>query len=292
MEREASIEEKIKRAEQIYNRRNGIILENKPQKNKTGKRLLKQIFLCFSIYMFFYIINNSNYIFSEEFLNRTKQIFTENTNIYNIYLNIKNNLINSLSTKEEEIVENTIENQTENNNVIIENQISESLSLNDENIGGATEAIKENIETEENKETLLDKDVKYIKENINFIVPVQGKISSTFGWRTPTTKTVPKYHTGLDIAANTGTIIKSATEGTVILSSSEGDYGNHLKIQSGEIIIVYAHCNKLYISEGEYVKQGQEIGEVGTTGNSTGPHLHFEIRREDRYIDPQLILNI
>ena len=79
---------------------------------------------------------------------------------------------------------------------------------------------------------------------------------------------------------------------TVILSSSEGDYGNHLKIQSGEIIIVYAHCNKLYISEGEYVKQGQEIGEVGTTGNSTGPHLHFEIRREDRYIDPQLILNI
>ena len=292
MEREASIEEKIKRAEQIYNRRNGIILENKPQKNKTGKRLMKQIFLCFSIYMFFYIINNSNYIFSEEFLNRTKQIFTENTNIYNIYLNIKNNLINSLSTKEEEIVENTIENQTENNNVIIENQISESLSLNDENIGGATEAIKENIETEENKETLLDKDVKYIKENINFIVPVQGKISSTFGWRTPTTKTVPKYHTGLDIAANTGTIIKSATEGTVILSSSEGDFGNHLKIQSGEIIIVYAHCNKLYISEGEYVKQGQEIGEVGTTGNSTGPHLHFEIRREDRYIDPQLILNI
>lgn len=292
MEREASIEEKIKRAEQIYNRRNGIILENKPRKNKTGKRLMKQIFLCFIIYMFFYIINNSNYIFSEEFLNRTKQIFTENTNIYNIYLNIKNNLINSLSTKEEEIVENTIENQTENNNVIIENQISESLSLNDENIGGATEAIKENIETEENKETLLDKDVKYIKENINFIVPVQGKISSTFGWRTPTTKTVPKYHTGLDIAANTGTIIKSATEGTVILSSSEGDYGNHLKIQSGEIIIVYAHCNKLYISEGEYVKQGQEIGEVGTTGNSTGPHLHFEIRREDRYIDPQLILNI
>ena len=64
MEREASIEEKIKRAEQIYNRRNGIILENKPRKNKTGKRLMKQIFLCFIIYMFFYIINNSNYILS------------------------------------------------------------------------------------------------------------------------------------------------------------------------------------------------------------------------------------
>lgn len=293
MEREASVEERIRRAEEIYNRRNGITIDAKPKKkNKSIKRLIKQIFLCFIIYITFYIINNSSYIFSEEFLNRTKQIFTEDTNIYNIYMNIKNNLFKSLSTDNEEFVENNTGNQIESNNITTENQVTENLAENDENIGGAEENIQENEVIEENNETQLDKDVNYIKQNINFITPVEGKISSTFGWRTPTTKTVPKYHTGLDIAAETGTIIKSATEGTVILSSSEGDYGNHLKIQSGEIIVVYAHCNKLYVSQGDYIKQGQEIAEVGSTGNSTGPHLHLEIRREDRYIDPQLILNI
>ena len=57
-------------------------------------------------------------------------------------------------------------------------------------------------------------------------------------------------------------------------------------------MIVYAHCNKLYVKEGDSVKQGQEIAEVGATGNVTGPHLHFEIRYQDRYIDPQSILEL
>lgn len=68
--------------------------------------------------------------------------------------------------------------------------------------------------------------------------------------------------------------------------------GNHLKIQIEDVILVYAHCNKINVLQGEHVIQGQEIAEVGSTGNSTGPHLHFEIRKEDRLVDPQLILNI
>ena len=68
--------------------------------------------------------------------------------------------------------------------------------------------------------------------------------------------------------------------------------GNHLKVQINDVIIIYAHCDKLQVNQGEDIKQGQEIAEVGSTGNSTGPHLHFEIRKEDRLVDPQLILNI
>ena len=68
--------------------------------------------------------------------------------------------------------------------------------------------------------------------------------------------------------------------------------GNHLKVQINDVIIIYAHCDKLNVNQGEDIKQGQEIAEVGSTGNSTGPHLHFEIRKEDRLVDPQLILNI
>lgn len=101
---------------------------------------------------------------------------------------------------------------------------------------------------------------------------------------------VPKNHTGLDIAANTGTNILSAMDGTAILVSEEGDYGNHVKILNGDIMTVYAHCNEIYVVEGQEIKQGEIIAAVGATGNTTGPHLHFEIRKEDRMVDPELVL--
>ena len=154
----------------------------------------------------------------------------------------------------------------------------------------------EKYETEQVQEiqelSQMEKDANYIKSSINFIKPVNGTISSMFGLRNPTTSTVPKNHTGTDIAAVTGTKIISATDGTVISTSSKVDYGKHLKIQINDIIIVYAHCNKLYVNEGDIIKQGQEIAEVGSTGNTTGPHLHFEVRYQDRYVDPQLILEL
>ena len=104
----------------------------------------------------------------------------------------------------------------------------------------------------------MEQDANYIKSTIHFIKPVNGVISSMFGLRNPTTASVPKNHTGTDIAAVKGTKIVSATEGTVIYT----------------------------------IKQGQEIAEVGSTGNTTGPHLHFEIRYQDRYVDPQLVLEL
>ena len=138
----------------------------------------------------------------------------------------------------------------------------------------------------------MEQDANYIKNNISFIKPVSGTISSMFGLRNPTTVSVPKNHTGTDIAAGRGTKIISATEGTVIFAANKGDFGKHIKIQINEVIVVYAHCNKLYVKEGDIIKQGQEIAEVGSTGNTTGPHLHFEIRYQNRYVDPQLILEL
>ena len=79
-------------------------------------------------------------------------------------------------------------------------------------------------------------------------------------------------------------------EGTVELVSGEGSYGNHVKITNGDVSTLYAHCSKIYVKEGDYITQGQEIAEVGATGNVTGPHLHFEIRRNNEYVDPDLIL--
>ncbi len=71
---------------------------------------------------------------------------------------------------------------------------------------------------------------------------------------------------------------------------ASGDLGNHFTISNDDVTTVYAHCKTIYVQEGDKVVQGQEIGEVGSTGNVTGPHLHFEIKKEDRYVDPDLIL--
>ena len=135
-----------------------------------------------------------------------------------------------------------------------------------------------------------EKDIANIKATTTFIKPIEGTISSKYGQREATTATVPKNHTGVDIAANLGTKIKSATEGEVVIASEEGDYGKHLKIQIGEVSVIYAHCNNLYVKQGDKVSQGQEIADVGSTGNTTGPHLHFEIRNSERTIEPEKIL--
>lgn len=297
MDRAISVEERIRRAEEIYNRRNGTYINTsnikaEKKKKSTTKRLFMQMFTCLMIYLAFYVFTNSEYIFSEEFLNNIKSSFNQDSKMYGIYMNVKTFIDSKISTDNEQTVENQIENNT------VEETKSETKE--EESIGGAEEKIEKTSdetssttkEEKENEKTEMEQDAENIKKKIKFIVPVDGRISSTFGWRNPTTSTVPKYHTGLDIAANEGTIIKSATDGKVILVSSEGDYGKHYKIQNGDVIIIYAHCSKLYLKEGDKVKKGDKIAEVGSTGNSTGPHLHFEIRIEDRLVDPQLILDL
>ena len=136
----------------------------------------------------------------------------------------------------------------------------------------------------------MEIDANYIKEKYSLAKPITGTITSRYGTRNPTTASVPKNHTGIDIAAKTGTVIYAALDGVVKISSSEGDYGKHLRIEKDDIAIYYAHCSKLYVKKGDTVQKGDAIAEVGATGNSTGPHLHFEIRREERYINPDLIL--
>ena len=109
---------------------------------------------------------------------------------------------------------------------------------------------------------------------IALIQPVTGTITSRFGRRSS------GQHTGLDIATSTGTPIVAAAGGTVTYSGYKGSYGNLLVISHGNgVTTYYAHCSKLYVSAGVTVAQGQQIAAIGNTGNSTGPHLHFEVRR-------------
>ena len=241
--------------------------------------MFKQIIICLLIYGVFYSVINNNYVFSEDFTQKAREVLSQDINFSEIYSFITNTLKPSETSENKEETEKIEE--TEN--------IKEDIQSNEENIGGAEE-----LPTVEEKPALsqMEQDANYIKTTISFIKPLEGTISSMFGLRNPTTASVPKNHTGTDIAAVTGTKIVSATDGAVVYAGNKGDFGKHIKIQVNDVIVLYAHCNKLYVKEGDPVKQGQEIAEVGSTGNTTGPHLHFEVRYQERYVDPQLILEL
>ena len=121
------------------------------------------------------------------------------------------------------------------------------------------------------------------------VVPTQGVVTSGYGEREPT-DIISANHAGIDIGGEVGTEIIAAMEGTVEEVSSYGDYGNHLKITNGEVSTLYAHCSKILVNQGDYISQGQKIAEVGNTGRTTGPHLHFEISRSGRTVDPAAII--
>lgn len=291
MEKAISVEERIRRAEEIYEkRRQGesrpitkVSVNNNRKDVKLLKKMIIQILVCISIYMGIYAIYNNKYVFSEDFIKKANEILSYDTNFQELYNNAKNQ-IQALFTQDNKDDDEQVNEQEQQN---VENVVQNG-------IGGADgEVQQENLTENQNVQlSQEEQDIQDIKNTTTFIKPVEGTISSQYGQRDTATGTVPKNHTGIDIAAVTGTKIKSATEGEVVLVSSEGDYGNHLKVQIGEVSIIYAHCNSIYVKQGDKLTQGQEIAEVGSTGNSTGPHLHFEIRIHERTVNPQSILEL
>lgn len=331
MERIMSVEDKIRKAEEIYTKRREkecrvkntrVSVENLENilVNQKVKKMIIQIIICMAIYFIFYYSTINNNVFSEEFRNKCREILSYDISLSEMYKKISTQVI-SIKEKYQQMIEkaepgkqNNVEIVNENKNVEAdsqeENQEQNAEENNSEknneeiepqaniekNIGGATEEIanlQTNVKQEKEltEEEQMKKDSEEIKERISFIKPLEGIVTSNFGWRNPTVSTVSKYHTGIDIGVEEGTNIISATNGKVVLASSEGAYGNHLKIQVEDIEIIYAHCLSLEVKEGEEITQGQVIAKVGNTGNSTGPHLHFEIRRNKRYVDPKLIID-
>jgi len=121
----------------------------------------------------------------------------------------------------------------------------------------------------------------------SFSWPVTGTITSPFGWRSNPFGGAPEFHQGLDIAAPTGTTVTAAAAGTVIMAQWYGGYGNYILIDhGGSYSTGYGHLSAIYVSSGQTVQRGQAIGAVGSTGQSTGPHLHFEVRIAGKPVDP------
>lgn len=303
MERILSDEERIRRAEIIAARRQNRIpvnyINNNERKiSKLGKYSI-QILSSIIIFGILYFLSQHNiYIVGE-----IKNQISRDTDFKKIYSYVETNLNkikeekmnkqkendnqkesdeqNGKENDNKNIDDKKEKNVDENGNVKNE-QISEMQeNQNNKGIGGGDEG----IEVSENVD-----DVTYIKKNYNFIKPVNAVITSPYGEREET-DIISKNHKGIDLGCNTGTEIKAAVDGIVEEASNYGDYGKHVKIVNGELTTLYAHCSELLVKKGDEIKQGQIIAKVGSTGKATGPHLHFEIRRNNIAIDPQKIMS-
>jgi murein DD-endopeptidase MepM/ murein hydrolase activator NlpD len=154
-------------------------------------------------------------------------------------------------------------------------------------IPGAKKVLKveiyiDDVVTERGKE----EEKKVAHKEMNFLWPVEGKVLNAFN------DSENQRHQGIDIPCPLGTPIKASNPGTVIYSNNRvKGYGNLIILRhSDEFITVYAHNQVNLVEEGSWVDRGQVIGKVGQTGRATGPHLHFEIRRNSKAVDPILFL--
>lgn len=123
------------------------------------------------------------------------------------------------------------------------------------------------------------------------IYPNDGVITSGFGWRVHPILGYERFHAGIDFGGDYGSTIIAADSGVVIFSGWYGGYGNAVIIDHGNgITSLYGHASELFVAEGQAVRQGDAIAAIGSTGLSTGPHLHFEVRQNGEPVDPATYL--
>ena len=300
----SSEEERIRRAEEISYRRQNRIPVNEISTDKSERKLTRfgklslQIIISICIFGIIYFINE-RYTFA---LEKIKPVMNNDTDFVKAYQTINDVLKNIIQDTEQnneetiknnEVANNVEEKKSENIIEQVENQ-NEPLNTTITNVAENIENIQKSEEeqktsSEDKKEE--DDDVSYIKNKFSFIKPVEGKISSGFGER-EATEVISANHQGIDIAVNTGTDVKAAMKGKVKEVSTYGDYGTHIIIENEDVITLYAHLSEALVEEGEEIEQGKIIARTGSTGRSTGPHLHFEIRRNNIAINPQDILDL
>lgn len=124
------------------------------------------------------------------------------------------------------------------------------------------------------------------------IWPVQGHVTAGFGERMDPLNGEGEFHAGMDIAAPRGTIVKSTADGIVLSAAPDAGYGNAILVDHGSgITTKYGHLSKIFVIVGQEIKRGQVIGAVGTTGKTTGPHLHYEVHVQDTPVNPAKYLH-
>ena len=253
-----------------------------------------------------------------ELLNRAEyisKISEYDRNMLDQYAAVKDGIADDKAWLEKEKAELVVlqEQTTSKKNSVetLVNEKSAELKKVNSQIGTKTaqvEAYEKDIKAQEDKIKQIEAEIKRQEEearkkaeaagpkyntvsigNIKFIwpCPSSSRITSGFGGRESPTEGASSNHQGIDIGAPTGRNIVAAADGTVTISTYSYSAGNYIMLNhGGGVSTVYMHCSQLLVSAGDTVKQGQVIAKVGSTGYSTGPHLHFGVRLNGSYVNP------
>lgn len=228
----------------------------------------------------------------EEIVNTVKQETEVTYKYYELALN--NEPVDAVDTLEE--AEDLVNKIKEENQDVLELSIVEKYTQKEEEVKTSDiEVAKNDVQLKITEKMEALEKQKEEEERVNRMpeingiklacTPISGTITSRYG---VSSRIRSSNHTGLDIAASTGTSIKAVASGTVTQASYQGSYGKLVKINHGNGLETwYAHTSKMYVSVGEYVEAGEVIAAVGSTGNSTGPHLHLEVRVNGEHVNPQ-----
>ncbi len=235
------------------------------------------------------LIKKTENLNEQELIEKISKEYTTITyKFYEVSLNNETKAI-VVSMEEAENIVNEIKEEYNGDNLELDLQINAKYTFNYDNnnlevastdVENAVRSIKDEIEKSEALAIINDVKIS--------VLPVNGRITSRYG---ESSRLRRSTHTGLDIASQTGTDIKAVASGKVTFAQYNGSYGNLVKIDHGNGVETwYGHCSKIYVKEGMEVKEGDVISAVGSTGNSTGPHLHFEIRINGETVNPQKYL--
>ena len=256
---------------------------NKNKKDYLSKTLLLQFLVCLVLFGVVFALKSTNSRLFTQLENSFSKSLEENLSIEeakSVFANIAN-------SKPEE----TTEKKNEVDEAVTDEETSfvpfEEPSLSAEIIASGGRDIKVKSNNDIPKNVSIDD----YKLNQKMVLPLKGKTTSEFGVRTHPISGDLRFHAGIDIASEKGTPIYSAFDGEVIEADYDKWNGNFLKIKhDNEIMTVYCHCEKLNVKEGQKIRAGEVIGTVGSTGSSTGPHLHFELRIANISYNPQKAL--
>lgn len=237
----------------------------------------------------FILLDNSIETSEQEIFDEVKEMAVVTYKIYAITINDEDTTyVNSKDEAEEIITKIKEENNFEEIKIGMQEIYTENIeeSMKAVELAKATEVAEEALtlkieEQEKIKAATLD--------GVYFsVTPISGRITSRYGQ----VESIRSHaHSGTDIAAPAGTPIKAAAGGTVSFAGVNGGYGNLVIIDHGNgIQTYYGHCSKIYVSKGDTVEAGDVIAAVGSTGYSTGNHLHFEIRKNGSTLNPQKYL--
>lgn len=209
---------------------------------------------------------------------------------------LENDVIEKVNTIDEaEELTNILKEENKELNLTIDEKYTQNedeVNVADMEIAKKEISVKANQVLEKQEDTQTEEKQEDSTPTVNGIKlavkPITGTITSRYGVSSRIRKS---NHTGLDIATSTGTPIKVVADGTITNASYSGSYGNLVKVSHGNGVETwYAHTSKMYVTVGQKVNAGNVIAAVGSTGNSTGAHLHLEIRINGQHVNPQKYL--